>query len=151
MNYSINQLRDFSSLFSRSEVNRWLEDDFESIDLKLQRYKLSEKNKGNSYLNVLRQTYKILEKNYPNEYILKNEFLTQWLKKEFGNSDSIIFNELRIGKAIADLAMFNGKSKVFETISASVPIVIVPIVTSSNELRPVTKLLPILSVVIIDS
>ncbi len=114
MNYSINQLRDFSSLFSRSEVNRWFEDDFESIDLKLQRYKLSEKNKGNSYLNVLRQTYKILEKNYPNEYILKNEFLTQWLKKELGNSDSIIFNELRIGKAIADLAMFNGKSKVFE-------------------------------------
>lgn len=114
MNYSINQLRDFSFLFSRSEVNRWLNDDFESIDIKLQRYKLSEKNKGNSYLNVLRQTYKILEKNYPNEYILKNEFLTQWLKKELGSSDSIIFNELRIGKAIADLAMFNGKSKVFE-------------------------------------
>jgi len=114
MNYSINQLRDFSSLFSRSEVNRWFKDDFESIDLKLHRYKLAEKNKGNSYLNVLRQAYKILEKHYPNEYILKNEFLTQWLKKELGNSKSIIFNELRIGKAIADLAMFNGKSKVFE-------------------------------------
>lgn len=114
MNYSINQLRDFSSLFSRSEVNRWFKDDFESIDLKLKRYKLSEKNKGNSYLNVLRQTYKLLEKHYPNEYILKNEFLTQWLKEELGNNHSIIFNELRIGKAIADLAMFNGKSKVFE-------------------------------------
>jgi len=114
MHYSKNQLRDFSSLFSRSEVKRWIKDDFESIDLKLRRYKLLEKNKGNSYLNILIQTYKILEKNYPNEYVLKNEFLTQWLKKELGNSDSIIFNELRIGKAIADLAMFNGKSKVFE-------------------------------------
>lgn len=114
MNYSINQLRDFSSLFSRNEVSRWFKDDFESIDLKLQRYNLSKKNKGNSYLNVLRQAYKILEKNYPNEYILKNEFLTQWLKNELGNSKSIIFNELRIGKVIADLAMFNGKSKVFE-------------------------------------
>lgn len=114
MNYSINQLRDFSSLFSRSEVNRWFKDDFESIDLKLKRYKLSEKNKGNSYLNVLRQTYKLLEKHYPNEYILKNEFLTQWLKKELGNNHSIIFNEFRMGKAIADLAMFNGKSRVFE-------------------------------------
>jgi hypothetical protein len=114
MTYSINQLRDFSSLFSRSEVCRWFKDDFESIDLKLQRYRLVEKNQGNSYLNVLRQAYKILEKHYPNEYILKNEFLNQWLKKELGNNDSIIFNELRIGKAIADLAMFNGKSKVFE-------------------------------------
>ncbi len=114
MNYSTNQLRDFSSLFSRSEVNRWFKDDFESIDLKLKRYNLSEKNKGNSYLNVLRQTYKVLEKYYPNEYILKNEFLTQWLKEEIGNSHSLIFNEFRMGKVIADLAMFNGKSRVFE-------------------------------------
>jgi hypothetical protein len=114
MNYSINQLRDFSSLFSRSEVNRWFQDDFKSIDLKLQRYKLSEKNNGNSYLNILKQTYKILEKHYPNEYILKNEFLTQWLRKELGNNNSLIYNELRIGKAIADLAIFNGNSKVFE-------------------------------------
>ncbi len=114
MNYSINQLRDFSSLFTRSEVYRWFSDDFEAIDFKLQKYKLSEKNKGNSYLTVLRQAYKVLEMHYPNEYILKNEFLTQWLKRELGNSNSIIFNELRIGKAIADLAIFNGKSKVFE-------------------------------------
>ena len=114
MKYSTNQLRDFSSLFSRSEVYRWFNDDFESIDLKLRRYRLSQRNKGNSYLRVLKDAYKILEKHYPNEYILKNEFLTQWLKKELGNCNSIIFNELRIGKAIADLAMFNGKSKVFE-------------------------------------
>jgi len=114
MSYSINQLRDFSYLFSRSEVNRWFKNDFKSIDSKLQRYKLSERNKGKSYLTVLRQTYKILEKHYPNEYILKNEFLNQWLKEELGNSNSIIFNELRIGKVIADLAMFNGKSRVFE-------------------------------------
>jgi hypothetical protein len=62
----------------------------------------------------LRKTYKVLEKHYPNEYILKNEFLNQWLKKELGNDNSIIFNEFRIGKVIADLAMFNGVSKVFE-------------------------------------
>ena len=114
MSFTVNQLRDFSSLFSRSEVFRWLKDDFESIDLKLKRYNLLEKNRGNSYLTVLRNTYKILEKYYPNEYILKNEFLNQWLKKELGHESSLIFNELRIGKAIADLAMFNGISKVFE-------------------------------------
>lgn len=114
MSFTTNQLRDFSSLFSRSEVNRWLKNDFESIDLKLNRYNLFEKNKGNSYLTILKKTYKILEKHYPNEYILKNEFLNQWLKKELGNENSVIFNEFRIGKAIADLAMFNGISKVFE-------------------------------------
>lgn len=114
MSFTTNQLRDFSSLFSRSEVSRWLKNDFESIDLKLNRYNLFEKNRGNSYLTILKKTYKILEKHYPNEYILKNEFLNQWLKKELGNENSIIFNELRIGKAIADLAMFNGISKVFE-------------------------------------
>jgi hypothetical protein len=113
-NNSINQLRDFSSLFLRSEVNRWFKEDFESINLKLQRYQIEDKNKGNTYLSILRQAYKVIEKKYPNEYILKNEFLTQWLKNELGTSQSIIFNELRLGKAIADLAMFNGKSKVFE-------------------------------------
>lgn len=114
MSFTTNQLRDISSLFSRSEVYRWFQDDFKSIELKLARYNLLEKNRGNSYLNVLRKTYQVLEKHYPNEYILKNEFLNQWLKKELGNGQSVIFNELRIGKAIADLAMFNGISKVFE-------------------------------------
>ena len=114
MSYNSNQLRDFSTLFSRSEVNRWLKGDFNSIDIKLERYNLIEKNKGNSYLKFLRNTYHILEKNYPNEYVLKNEFLNKWLKKELGTNNSAIFNEFRIGKAIADLAMFNGISKVFE-------------------------------------
>ena len=114
MNFTSNQLRDFSTLFSRSEVNRWLKGDFNSIDIKLERYNLIDKNKGNSYLKFLRNTYHILEKNYPNEYVLKNEFLNKWLKKELGTNNSAIFNEFRIGKAIADLAMFNGISKVFE-------------------------------------
>lgn len=111
---SKNQFRDFSSLFTRSEVTRWLKNDFQSIDIKLDRYNVLEKNKGKSYLKILKDTYKRLEKSYPNEYIVKNEFLNRFLKKELGNEDSIIYNELRIGKAIADLAMFNGISKVFE-------------------------------------
>jgi hypothetical protein len=114
MLYHINELRDFSSLFTRKEVKRWFKDDFKSIDIKLKRYNLLEKNKGNSYLKFLKETYKILEENYPNEYILKNEFLNKWLKSELVNKDSLIINEFRTGKAIADLAMFNGVSKAFE-------------------------------------
>lgn len=114
MSLAINQLRDISTLFSRGEVLRWLKNDFESINLKISRYNIVKKNKELTYLEVLRKAYKIIEKDYPNEYILKNEFLNQWLKKELGDQNSIIYNELRIGKAIADLAMFNGISKVFE-------------------------------------
>jgi hypothetical protein len=114
MNLPLNQLRDFSTLFSRSEVNRLLKGDFASINLKLERYNLIKLNKGNSYLKFLRKTYRILEKSYPNEYVLKNEFLNNWLLKELGTNDSLVFNEFRIGKATADLVMFNGISKVFE-------------------------------------
>ncbi len=66
----------------RSEVKRWFKDDFKSIDMKLDRYNLSEKYKGISYLKVIREFYKLLENYYPNEYYIKNEFLNQWLKEE---------------------------------------------------------------------
>ncbi|MDB9566273.1 sce7726 family protein [Providencia rettgeri] len=114
MSYPSNQLRDLSSLFLRSEVSRWFKGDFKSIDVKLHRYQLYEKYKGKTYLSFVKKTYKLLLKHYPNEYVLKNEFLNQWLKKELGCNSSIIFNEFRIGNAIADLAMFNGVSKAFE-------------------------------------
>lgn len=114
MGYSANQLRDISSLFSRSEALRWFKNDFSSIDIKLQRYNKYDNFKGKPYLEVLKKAYKTVEKNYPNEYVLKNEFLHKWLLKELGQTDSVVYNELRIGKAVADLAMFNGISKVFE-------------------------------------
>jgi hypothetical protein len=114
MTFSTNQLRDYSSLFSRGEVLRWFKNDFQSIDVKLKRYGHYEKYQGHAYLNVIRETYRILEKQYPNEYVLKNGFINEWLIKELGNCDSIIFNEFKLGKAIVDLAMFNGVSKAFE-------------------------------------
>ena len=41
MSVITNKLRDMSSLFMRSEVNRWLKSDFKSIDIKLKRYELN--------------------------------------------------------------------------------------------------------------
>ena len=55
-----------------------------------------------------------MRRDYPYEYIYKNEFLNQWVKNELGSNNSVVFNEFRIGKATADLALFNGTSKVFE-------------------------------------
>ncbi|WP_418894070.1 sce7726 family protein [Limibacterium fermenti] len=114
LSYSIDQLRDYSTLFLRNEVCKWLNNDFSSINQKVQTYDLVFAHKDISYLQYIRHIYKVLAKNYPNEYIYKNELLNKWLKKEFANKDSVIFNEFRIGKAIADLAIFNGTSKVFE-------------------------------------
>ncbi len=114
MSTDINKLRDFSTLFTRSEILRLLKDDFRSIDNKLVRYDLMEKKRGSTYLNVLKEAYKTLQKSYQNEYVIKNEFLNQNLIKQIGNRDSVIFNEMRLGNATADLAIFNGISRVFE-------------------------------------
>lgn len=115
MKYQINQLRDYSSLFSRSEAISWLKMDFNSINYKIERY--DEKwleHKKSTYLDYLKHIYSILEGSYQNEYILKNEFLNAWLIKELGESNSQIFSEFRVGNSIADLVMFNGCSKIFE-------------------------------------
>lgn len=114
MSADINKFRDFSTLFTRSEMLRLLKNDFRSIDAKLARYDLVEEQRGSSYLKVLKEAYKLLQKNYQNEYIIKNEFLNQRLIQKIGNRNSVIFNEMRLGDATADLAIFNGISRVFE-------------------------------------
>lgn len=109
------QLRDYSSLFSRSAALSWLKNDFSSIDYKINRYDYKWYNLDKvTYLDYLKYVYSILELNYQNEYIFKNSFLNEWLIKEVGEQSSKIFSEFRIEKSVADLAMFNGNSKAFE-------------------------------------
>lgn len=113
--YQNNQLRDYSTLFSRNEVLSWLKLDFSSIDFKIQRYdKKWIKSSSVTYLDYLKYVYSVLALNYQNEYIFKNEFLNKWLISEIGEEDSKIFSEFRVGNSVADLVMFNGCSKVFE-------------------------------------
>lgn len=115
MRYQISQLRDYSSLFSRSQVLSWLKLDFSSINYKIKRYDDKWINSQNlTYLDYLKYVYSILADNYQNEYVFKNEFLNNWLIKELGETDSQIFSEYRVGNSIADLVMFNGYSKIFE-------------------------------------
>lgn len=115
MKYDINQLRDYSSLFSRGEVLSWLKMDFSSINYKIERYDDKWlKSKDFTYLDYLKYIYSILADNYQNEYVFKNEFLNNWLINELGETNSQIFSEFRVGNSIADLVMFNGCSKIFE-------------------------------------
>ena len=112
--YNIQQLRDYSSCFLRNEVGRWYNNDFSSLRIKIDRYDSIQFEKGGTYLNYLKRVYRILERYYPNQYVYKNEFIKQWLLKEIGLADSLVFSEFRIGKAVADLTMVNGVSRVFE-------------------------------------
>ncbi|WP_348823858.1 sce7726 family protein [Flavobacterium aestuarii] len=113
--YNQSQLRDYSSLFSRSVAELWMKSNFDSIDYKIERYDIKWQNSEKAtYLDYLKYVYQILEKNYQNEYIFKNSFLNDWLITEIGNNNTKVFNEFRVGNAVADLVMFNGKSKVFE-------------------------------------
>jgi hypothetical protein len=115
MNFQINQLRDYSSLFSRSEALSWQRMDFTSINYKIERYDEKWlKYQNSTYLDYLKYIYSVLADFYQNEYIFKNEFLNNWLIKELGETNSQIFSEFRVGNSIADLAMFNGCSKIFE-------------------------------------
>jgi len=92
-----------------------MKNDFTSIDYKIERYDAQWLNYNNvSYIDYLKHIYNVLEAHYQTEYILKNSFLNEWLIKEIGESDSRVFNEYRVGNAVADLVMFNGISKVFE-------------------------------------
>lgn len=113
--YSFSQLRDYSSLFSRSSALQWLQGNFENIDYKIERYdKKWLRFKNPTYLKYLRHIYSVLKNKYQNEYIYKNEFLNYWIVNELGKYNSKVYNEIRVGNSIADLALFNGTSKVFE-------------------------------------
>lgn len=113
--FSLNQLRDYSSLFSRSSVKEWMNGNLSSIDYKFERYDENWRSGAEiRYIDYLKFVYSVLENYYQNEYILKNSFLNEWLIKELGENNSELYNEFRIGNAIADLVMFNGTSKAFE-------------------------------------
>lgn len=112
--FSINKLRDYSTIFSRSEAMSWLIGDFTSLDSKIERHSNSTSRTFSNYLEFIKFSYDILKVHYQNEYVYKNSFLNNWLINEMGKSDSVLFNEFRVGKSVADLAMFNGISKAFE-------------------------------------
>jgi hypothetical protein len=89
--------------------------DFTSINYKIERYDENWlKSRKATYLDYLKYVYSVLAENYQNEYIFKNEFLNEWLISELGEDNSKIFSEFRVGNSVADLAMFNGNSKIFE-------------------------------------
>lgn len=63
--------------------------------------------------DLLSYAYSEMRKHYRNEYVYKNTIINNIIKNHSLNK-SIIFNEFRVGKSIADLVFLNGTDRVYE-------------------------------------
>jgi hypothetical protein len=57
--YDIHQLRDYSSVFTRSEVMRWRESDWSSLRAKVERYDPNLLKSQCTYLTYIKYVYRV--------------------------------------------------------------------------------------------
>lgn len=69
---------------------------------------------GTTYAEYLADLYAMLMRDYRCEYVFKNEVINKILFRHFTHPDTVAFSEFRVNQSIADLAMFNGKSRAYE-------------------------------------
>lgn len=67
-----------------------------------------------SIKTLLDTSYNQLLLQYRHEYVYKTTLLSDYILKEFSLASSVILNEFKIGKSVADLVLVNGTNKVFE-------------------------------------
>ena len=106
-------LRDFSSAFSRGTVTDIIKyEDYSYLNWLYAEY--GDKKKGVvTYGEFLKSLYSELLKNYRCEYVYKNELIGRIVRK-YKTTNTVAFNEFKVGDSIADIALFNGESKAFE-------------------------------------
>jgi hypothetical protein len=63
---------------------------------------------------LLDKSYTHLQKDYRHEYVYKTKLLSDFVLKNYRFNDTIILNEFRLGRSIADMVLINGTNKVFE-------------------------------------
>lgn len=106
--------RGLSSMFSRKAFRNLIDYNDVSDFVEVLKYYGLDDMLSLSISDMFRKIYSILVKEYRCEYIYKNELLNRSILKEYGTKHSVVFNEFKVGKSIADLALFNGESKAFE-------------------------------------
>lgn len=113
--YTLDQLRDYSLLFSKSRLKRFaLKKDSELLDFCISSYDSRVFDEKKTYGAYYKYVYKVLLEHYANEYVYKNEFLNNYLFKKYRMRKMSLFSEFSIGSVIVDLALFNGESVGFE-------------------------------------
>lgn len=113
-NMDLDRLRSYSSVFSRSVFTRLIKfNDFTSINRVGHTYDSDRIDSRTTYADYLDWMYLSLVSHYRTEYVFKNA-LTNKIVALNKNRNITVFNEFRVGDSIADIATFNGKSRVYE-------------------------------------
>lgn len=112
----IERYRNYSSVFTRRNFNAIMKyNDYSYMDQLIKWYdKIEVGEKFLSYRDYIEYVYQQMQKSYRNEYFYKNILLNKLILKQYKASETVVINEFKVGKSIADIAMFNGKSVVYE-------------------------------------
>ena len=106
-------LRSYSSAFSRSAIIDIIKyGDYRHLGWLYSEYG-SKRDDVTNYGEYLKSLYLEMAKSYRCEYIFKNE-LVGYIIKHYKKTNTVTYNELRVGKSIVDIAVFNGESSAFE-------------------------------------
>lgn len=106
-------LRSYSSAFSRSAITDIIKyEDYSHLGWLYSEFGSKRKSVA-SYGEYLKSLYLEMAKNYRCEYIFKNE-LIGYLIKHYKKTNTVTYNELKVGGSIVDMAVFNGESIAFE-------------------------------------
>lgn len=73
-----------------------------------------ETNRPGTIDQLLATAYQSLLREYRHEYLYKSALLNQYILRKYSLDDTILLNEFRIGKSVADAVLVNGTNKVFE-------------------------------------
>lgn len=113
--YDTGQLRDYSLLFTRSEISRLVESGRSKlVSHCVRQYDSKVFTSDKTYGAYYKYLYKVLLKHYANEYIYKNEFINRFLYPGYVGRQCYTYSELNLGGVIADLASFNGHAIGYE-------------------------------------
>ena len=109
----LDMLRSYSSAFSRSAITDIIKyEDYSHIGWLYSEFGSKRKSVA-SYGEYLKSLYLEMANNYRCEYIFKNE-LIGYLIKHYKKTNTVTYNELKVGRSIVDMAVFNGESIAFE-------------------------------------
>ncbi len=75
---------------------------------------MSEAERPATVGQLLSTAYQSLLQAYRHEYLYKSALLNEYVLQKYSLDDTILLNEFRIGKSVADAVLVNGTNKVFE-------------------------------------
>lgn len=113
----IESLRSLSFLYSTATVRNIIKtNSLLSIKERIDKHKdiFQNSDSGVTFSNLLSQLYVQMTDNYCNEYLYKNVILNKCFIDKYGLEDTVLIDEFKIGKSVADIILLNGEIKIFE-------------------------------------